>query len=215
MSALKCKKCGLINFATAEVCKRCGLSLSGGSHKAPAPGSDSSDGVWQDEGLLVMRVDACLPDRCIKCNSEVGVRHKVVTAINYSHWKLPIFLLLIRIIPGRLMAKIMARLLQKVRVEVALCKKHSNWSRNLRINLPLIVIGLGLLILCFYLKFAQDLPTTPFSGFVAVLGILLFATGALSIVIGGDPVYLRRHDSGYVWLKGAGESYLASLPRLP
>jgi hypothetical protein len=211
MSALKCKKCGLINFATAEVCKRCGLSLGGGSHRASDPGSDSSEGVWQDAGLLVMRVDACLPDRCIKCNSETEVRHKVVTAIAYSHWKLPLFLLGYQTIP-----RIMAKLVPQVRVEVALCKKHSsNWSRDLRINLPLIVIGLGLLVLSFYLKFAQDLPDTPFTWFAAVLGILSFATGALSSVIGGDPVYLRRRRSGCVWLKGAGESYLASLPRWP
>jgi uncharacterized membrane protein YvbJ len=28
MSSIKCPKCGLVNFATADVCKRCGESLS-------------------------------------------------------------------------------------------------------------------------------------------------------------------------------------------
>ena len=79
-----------------------------------------------------------------------------------------------------------------------------------------MAIGLGLIVLGFYRSgVGTDRVDDPFSGFAAVLGILLFAIGALSIVIGGDPVYLRRRDSGYVWLKGAGESYLASLPRLP
>lgn len=39
--------------------------------------------------------------------------------------------------------------------------------------------------------------------------------GVLSSVIGGDPVFLNRRDSDYIWLTGAGESYLAGLPRLP
>ncbi len=106
MSALKCKECGLINFASAETCKRCGFSFSGVAHQADDFGSYPSNGVWQDEGLLVMRVNGCLPDRCIKCNSEAGVRHKMVSAIAYSHWKLPLFLFGFRIIPRRIMARL-------------------------------------------------------------------------------------------------------------
>lgn len=68
-----------------------------------------------------------------------------------------------------------------------------------------MAIGLGLLVLAFYLS----------SWLAADLGILMFAIGALSSVIGGDPVYLKRRDSGNIWLKGAGERYLASLPRFP
>lgn len=164
--------------------------------------ADSTDGIWQDEGLLVIRSNSCLPARCIKCNSEAGVKHKLVSAIDYSHWKLPLFILGFQMIPRSVMTK----LVQQVRVEIALCKKHSsNWSRDLKINLPLIVIGLGLLVLSFYL----------FSWIAAALGILMFAIGALSSVIGSDPVYLKRRVSGNIWLKGAGESYLASLPRFP
>ena len=201
MSGLKCANCGLMNFATAEVCKRCKLPLDNGTHRA-GPGSDSSDGLWHDEGLLVMRVDSVLPARCIKCNSEAGVKHKLVSAIDYSHWKLPLFILGFQIIPRTVMTK----LVQQVRVDIALCKKHSsNWSRDLKINLPLIAIGLGLLVISFYL----------FSWIAAALGILMFATGALSSVIGGDPVYIKRRDAGNIWLKGAGEKYLASLPRFP
>ena len=201
MSALKCPECGLINFATAEVCKRCGLSL----HDAPRQTdlhSDSSDGVWQDRGLLVMRLGASLPDRCIKCNSEVGVKHKMVTATAYSHWKLPLLIFGYQMIPRRVMAK----LIPQIKVEVALCKKHStNWSKDLKVTLPLILIGLGLLVLSFYV----------FSFLVLFLGILLFAIAVLSSVIGGDPVHLKRFDSEYIWLKGAGDRYLAGLPRLP
>ncbi|HKR60128.1 MAG TPA: hypothetical protein VJS64_10380 [Pyrinomonadaceae bacterium] len=149
-----------------------------------------------------MRFEYCLPYRCIKCNSVTGVEHKVVSAIDYSHWKLPLFIFGFQMIPRR----VMADLVQQVSIEIALCKKHSsNWSRDLKINLPLIALGLGLLAIGFYL----------FSGFAVALGILLFAIGALSSVAGGDPVYLRRRDSEKVWLKGAAETYLATLPRYP
>jgi len=201
MSPLRCTECGFINFATAEVCKRCGHSLPGVSYQ-PDPASAPSDGVWQDKGLLVVRSDACLPGRCIKCNSEAGVKHKVVTAIAYSHWKLPLFIFGYQVFSHGLMAD----LIPQVKLEIALCNKHSsNWGRDLKITLPLILIGLGLLVLSFYL----------FSFLVLAVGIFLFATGVLTSVIGGDPVFLNRRDSDYIWLKGAGDSYLAGLPRLP
>lgn len=200
MSGLRCTACGLVNFATAEVCKRCKSPLGDNLHRVAGPGSN--DGIWQDEGLLVMRIDSSLPTRCIKCNSAAGVKRKLVSAIDYSHWKLPLFIFGFQMIPRSAMTK----LVQQVRVEIALCKKHSsNWSRDLKINLPLMAIGLGLLIIAFYL----------FSWIAAAVGILMFAIGALSSVIGGDPVYLKRRDSENIWLKGAGKTYLASLPRFP
>lgn len=185
-------------------------TLGGDSNRAPDFGSDPSEGVWQDDGLLVMRVDARLPDRCIKCNSEEVLRHKLVKALPYSRWKLPLFLFGFQIVPAR----IMARLVKQVSVEVALCKKHSsNWGSNLTINLPSIAIGLVLVVFGFYRSgFGKDRVHGQLSRFAAALGMMLFAIGALSSVIGGDPVYLSRLDSGYVWLKGAGESYLASIP---
>jgi hypothetical protein len=201
MSGLKCRECGLVNFATAEICKRCGLSLAGDVDQADRE-SIPSGGVWQDKGLLVMRFDARLPQRCIKCNSELAVKYKVVRAIAYSHWKLPLFILGYQMIPRVLMA----RLMPHVKVEIALCKKHSsNWDRDLKITLPLILIGLGLLVASFYL----------YSFAVLFLGLLLFAIAVLSSVIGGDPVHLRRQESNYVWLKGAGPRYLAALPSFP
>jgi hypothetical protein len=211
MSALKCKNCGLVNFATAEICKRCGLSLHGDSRRVTDFGADSLEGVWQDDGLLVMRLDTRLPNRCIKCNSEEGVRHKVVKATAYSHWKLP-FALFFQIIPPRLLVY----LFRQVSVEVALCRKHSSkWRRNLRINLPLTAIGFGLLVLGFYSRVTNpDIGEDPLAKYLGFSGLMLFIIGALSCVVGGDAVYLKRRASGCVWLKGAGQDYLASLPRL-
>jgi hypothetical protein len=201
MPVLRCQECGLVNFATAVVCKRCGHALRHLSPQ-PDPESDPSAGVWQDNGLLVMRVDTYLPERCIKCNSSVQVNHKIVSAIAYSHWKLPLFVLGYQMLPH----KLMVTLIPQVRIDVALCKNHSsNWERDLKITLPLILIGLGLLVLSFYL----------FSFLVLFLGILLFATAVLSSLIGGDPVYLKRRHSNFVWLIGAGDGYLAGLPHLP
>lgn len=194
MSSLTCKNCGLINFATATNCKRCDIAL----HDV----LKEEDGVWQDQGLLVMRTNARLDDYCIRCNSAEVVTRRWVTASSYAHWKLLLIVFGWPIIPSRLMAK----LFTKLEIQVSLCRKHkSNWSHDLKINLPLILFGIGLLVLSFYQGSIGML----------LLGISLFAIGCLSSLIGGDPLRLKRHDGSFIWLSGASRNYLMKLPRWP
>jgi hypothetical protein len=92
MSATKCSKCGLVNFATASSCKRCKQLLATASPTAMAPpadqrspsvvtaarpserltssGTDPVDLGFRREGsLLVMTTDSVLPGRCVRCNA--------------------------------------------------------------------------------------------------------------------------------------------------
>lgn len=41
MSSRKCAQCGLVNFATDEVCRRCGVPLAGAGQYADAPAGES------------------------------------------------------------------------------------------------------------------------------------------------------------------------------
>ncbi|HXD32980.1 MAG TPA: hypothetical protein VN643_17785 [Pyrinomonadaceae bacterium] len=159
-----------------------------------------------------MSLDASLPERCIKCDSYEDVRYKVVQATSYSHWMLPFFFFL-QIIPRF----IVRMLLKEVRVEVALCKKHSSkWRRNLKFNMPLTLIGLGLLVFGFYYSVTNiGYEQNPLAKSLGFPGLVIFIIGAMACVIGGDAVHLKRRELGCVWLKGAGKSYLASLPQLP
>jgi hypothetical protein len=85
LSSLRCKHCGLINFAMATDCKRCGVALHDYLREDDG-GALASDGVWQAKGLLVMRTNARLDDYCIKCNSAEVVTRRWVTASSYAHW---------------------------------------------------------------------------------------------------------------------------------
>lgn len=185
MTALKCSSCGLVNFVSAEKCKKCGATLSGA-----AGVGNFATGVWRDKKWLVKRLDARLDDHCIKCSSEAVAVRKQVRVDYFPSWTLLPLLL------GYVVHK-------RIEVEIPLCRKHqSNWEMDLKINLPLILVGIGLLVLSFYLTSALALTA----------GILLFAMGCLASIIGGDPVSLKSYRAPYVWLKGAGETYLATLP---
>jgi hypothetical protein len=200
MSATKCQQCGLINFASAASCKRCGLPFG-----ADAGADDwyaTGHGVWQHNGVLIIRFDGRLDDHCIKCNTTEGVGRKWVTASPYTHWKLLLMIFSWPIFPGRLLAKL--NLFSKLEVEAALCRKHwTNWGNDLKINLPLMLIGIGLGVESFY------------EGSMVMLsiGILLFAVACLRSALGVDPLRLVRADGQHYWIKGAGSAYLTRLPR--
>ena len=81
----KCSQCGLVNFASSESCKRCGVLGPIGQvqqPQAPAgivledgyvmPPPPSFGGVWRDQSTLVMTKDATLPDYCVKCDAPAN-----------------------------------------------------------------------------------------------------------------------------------------------
>ena len=73
---------------------------------AATAGEASGAGFWRDGELLLMRLDAALPDRCVKCNAPAeGCRLKLTLPGLLS---LPVFLLGTRLRP----------------IQIGLCPRH-------------------------------------------------------------------------------------------
>ncbi|MEO8434162.1 MAG: zinc finger Ran-binding domain-containing protein [Pyrinomonadaceae bacterium] len=216
-SAAKCPNCGLVNFATAEQCKRCGVALAGNG--VPAQGYQAQsqlvvaeDGyvfppppnfgeVWHDRSILVFTRDAMLPDRCVKCNSFVDgsrLRKKL-------SWHHPAIYLLI--LAGLLVYAIVAMVLSKrATVELGICEDHRRKRRyGMMIGWMLFLGG----IMGAILGIAYD-----YIG-IMTIGFLLIPVGLVWLILAARFVNVKKIDDRFVWLKGINREYLATLPAWP
>ena len=219
MSALKCPQCGLVNFATATQCKRCGtlfsqnvssepgLNVQGfvleDGYVLPAPPSVGTvgPGVWRDKAKLVVGKDVELPPRCIKFNAPAPGR-RLKKKLTWHH---PLFFLFIFV--GFLVYFIVAMFVRKTAtVELGLCEEHmAKHRRNVWITASLILLG----ILGFALAVIVGENGFLFVGILLVLAGIIFGVSVLKVV---SPAMI---DDRFVWLRGVNEDYLAMLPQWP
>jgi hypothetical protein len=211
VSSLKCAQCGLVNFATDEVCKRCqaplgpnvvhsssqGIVLSDG-YVLPPPPSFGTSGVWRDRATLVMTKDAQLPDRCVKCN--VPTTGRLRRRLSWHH---PAIYLIILV--ALLIYLIVAMVTRKsATVELGLCEEHlAKRRRNIMISWGLSLLGLAGLILGAVIE----------DGTVAFLGFLALVAGIIFAIVAVRLVTPAKIDDKYVWLRGVNQDYLNELPQ--
>ena len=216
MSALKCSQCGLINFATATQCKRCGThfsqNVSSGSnlqgfvledgYVLPPPPSVGMPGagIWRDGATLVMSKGAQLPDRRVKCNAFTNGRLR-----RKFSWHHPAIYILI--IVAWLIYLIVAMIVRKrATVDLGFCEEHSAKRRTyIWIAWLLALGGVAGFVLAIL---AND--STP-----ALIGFLLLLTAVVFAVITTRVVYPSKIDDRFVWLKGVNAEYLNQLPSWP
>ncbi|MGH9970507.1 MAG: zinc finger Ran-binding domain-containing protein [Pyrinomonadaceae bacterium] len=223
MSSIKCKECGLVNFATDAICKRCGTSLLINSSPIPEPASETSrpvtedgyvlppppsvgfypnnPGVWRDKSTLVMSKGAPLPDRCVKCNEPAhGQRLKRKLSWHHPALYIVIFVAL-------LIYLIIAMILRKTAtVEVGLCEVHMAKRRKaLLVTWLLVIIGVLGIAGSFV---AED-------GTYALIGFLFLLAGIIYGVVAARVVAPAKIDDRFVWLKGINKDYLNALPAWP
>ena len=218
MSALKCTQCGLVNFAEATQCKRCGTmfvqtvtSASGTNlqgfvtddgYVLPAPPSIglTGAGVWRHNSTLVMSKDAQLPQRCVKCNAFTNGR--LTRKFSWHHPALYLLLLMAWLI--YLIVALIVR--KRATVELGVCEDHLAKRRAyIWITLALAMLGVGGLVLAI----AAD------DGMPALIGLLLLLT---SIIFGAVTIrvtYPSKIDDRFVWLKGVNSDYLNQFPSWP
>ena len=200
----RCAECGLgfprgdmIEFEKAWVCASCkpvffqklreGLPTGGGT------------GVWRRKRQLVVALDAVLPDRCVKCNCDVGAsRFKRVL-----YWHHPALYLMI-LFPGLLIYAIVAiAVRRRAIVLIGLCPEHrSQRTRAILIAWLLAVLGgFGA-----YYGFMNERMEYAGGGFLAVLiGMILGA-------VRGPVVQAKRIEHGHAYLSGVSRKYLEQLP---
>lgn len=213
----KCPNCGLVNFATDERCKRCGVDLASGG--APAAGYEAQsqlvvaeDGyvfppppnfgeVWQKGSTLVFSQNAVLPDRCVKCNAFVD-GERLTKRLSWHH---PAIYLLI--FTGLLIYLIVALILSKrATVALGICEEHRRKRRyGMLIGWMLFLGG----IMGAILGIAYD-----YIG-IMTIGFLLIPVGLVWLILAARFVNVKKIDDRFVWLKGVNREYLATLPAWP
>jgi hypothetical protein len=213
LSSLKCAQCGLVNFANATTCKRCGqamvvssgpegIVLSDGYVLPPPPTVGTpGTGVWRDKATLILSKDAELPARCVKCNAPAtGPRLKKKLS-----WHHPAIYLLILV--ALLIYFVVAMVLRKTAtVALGLCEEHrAKHRRNVLIAWLLVGLGVAGFILTI---FGAD---TNF----ALLGILLLLAGTIYAVVAVRIITVAKIDEKFAWLKGINKDYLDELPQWP
>lgn len=206
----KCAECGLVNFAGAANCKRCGAaSATAGVPAQPPPAGivledgyvlppPPSGGIWRDNATLVMVKEALLPNRCVKCNEpaqSVRVRRRL-------SWHHPVLYLLIFV--ALIVYAILAAVLSKrAIVYIGLCPDHFQRRRtNLIVGLVLLVIGLiGAII-----AFANEYPM------IGLVGLAVFLFAMVWLIVVSRIVTVKKIDDRLIWLNGINSSYLAQFP---
>jgi hypothetical protein len=156
--------------------------------------------AWRANRQFVARVQTPLPDRCVCCNAPAnGYRLK-----RQLSWHPPVYYALL--LAGPLIYIIVALFAsRKAVIQVGLCSKH-RWRRGWGMLTATIAILAGVaLIDAFTASGAQ-------AWVLLILGLLVLGGG---IVVGArvdGVVSSARIDNEHIWLRGAKEPFLASLP---
>ena len=174
---------------------------------APSPASlkpvklRSGGGVWRDGNVLVMKHDASLPERCVKCNEDSVEPSKK----RQLYWHHPgIYALFALNVVIYIAVAMVVR--KKAVVAPGLCREHRARRRW--------IITLGWLGALGSLLEAIVTGTSGSTGLMA-LGILVFFLSIILSMIFARIVYPKRIDKTYVRLKGCGSEFLDALPQLP
>lgn len=158
-------------------------------------------GLWRQGKKLVTRSETPFPDRCVKCNAPAdGFRLKRVL-----YWQHPAYYLLL--LCNLLILLIVVLIVRKKAVlHIGLCEAHRK-QRKLAIIACSIGMLVGLVMIICGIAFQ--------SGWSAVVGVILFVTGALWGAIKGRTIAATKIDKETVWVSGVGSDFLDQLPERP
>ncbi|HEV7475589.1 MAG TPA: hypothetical protein VGN90_16155 [Pyrinomonadaceae bacterium] len=218
MSALKCAQCGLINFATATQCKRCGILfvqtvssptgsnlqgfITADGYVLPPPPSVGLPltGIWRDKQTLVMSKEAQLPQRCVKCNAVTNGR--MTRKLSWHHPAI-FAVLLVNLLVYLIVAMIVRK---RATVEIGLCDEHrAKRQTYIWITLVLVMLGFGGFVVAIM---AED-------GLPALVGLLLLLASLVFGVFAIRLVSPSKIDERFVWLRGVHSDYLNQFPSWP
>ena len=154
-------------------------------------------GYWRDGKRVAMDRNAVLPDRCFKCNEPADGYRRTV---KLTHVPLG---------TEMMVGAIAYAFAKQAKVEVGLCERH---RRSRAINIALVslaVLGASIFV------FTQVQATDVVLPLLATAGLIGGVIGLLYAAVGTRLVRATQITDTHVWLKGAGEPFLASLPDAP
>jgi hypothetical protein len=158
-------------------------------------------GAWRSGKLLVVRIDANLPDRCVKCNAATNGRKLVRSLTWHTPW---VYLLLFAgVVPYVVVAMAMSK---KAKIAIGVCKEH-NSIRNRDIAIGWL--GFALFIGSFFVSSFIN------SGWFILGGLGLFLAALIYAVLRTPLVTPKKIDERHVWLNGAAPAFVEQFPEFP
>jgi hypothetical protein len=152
------------------------------------------EGYWRDGKVLVMRIGADLPHRCVRCN-EPALEPIARRSMSWHHpaWFVLFFLSILALIIRR-----------SAKVPVPLCAQH---QRRRVISLAVAWVGsiVGALIM-----FAAAVNDS--GGLLIAAGLVLLLLGIGAGLVGARSIYPARITKEEVRLSGCGAAFLDSIP---
>jgi hypothetical protein len=186
----------LLQYENVFVCAACKPGFFQKLREGVAPGA--MGGLWRSGKLLVMRKQAVLPDRCVKCNRPAeGFRLRR----NLS-WHTPwlALLILVALLIYIIVAAVMSK---KATIMIGLCEEH----RRIRKRDLLIAWLAFLASICSFVLAGLLDPGYPYglTGLALLLGSIIYGLARV------PQVKPNRIDDQFVWLKGVCKEYTADL----
>lgn len=189
----------LLRFENTFVCAQCKPAFFQKLREGLIPGAQAA--IWRSGKHLVMRKDATLPDRCVKCGADAPAE-KLPRKLFWHH---PALYLLI--LPGLLIYAIIATIVGKrARIQIGLCLHHRQRRRR---NLVIAWLLFFASVAAFVAGGVFENGWFAFGGFVALLAAPIFG------IITCSMVSARRIDHEYIWLKGVSPVFLEPLSEFP
>lgn len=164
--------------------------------------SSDEGGCWRDGRLLVLRKEAILPDRCIKCNLPAN-QYRLTRKLS---WHPPVWYLTLLISPLLyIIVGIFVR--NSARIKVGLCPHHrtrrfhviaSAWAAIL-VGIALIMVGSAWAESDWFLL-------------VFLVASIMILSGIIGGIVGSQVVSTKSIDKYHVWLAKVNPEYLEMLP---
>ena len=160
----------------------------------------NAQNIWRKGNKLVMRVDAILPDRCVKTNQPAN-GNRLTRSLLWSNPFLMAFLFVLGPI-GYLVIWCCAA--KSATITMGISKKALRKCRiDSVVGFCIFLIGIGLFVLAVL---NMDYPALFIFGLTFLIGGLALGIGNANIVS------VTRITKEYVWLKGINKDYLAEFP---
>jgi hypothetical protein len=159
--------------------------------------------AWRDGKLLMVRKDAVLPDRCLKCNEPAeGYQFKRSLA-----WASPWYALLILI---HFLVYIVVYLIvsQRGKVTAGVCRLH----RKKRARA--IIIGWLVALAGFASFFGAAVVPNNLLAVPIIVGFVLIVAGLIIGMFRSRILIAARIDKHFIWLSKVSPIYLATFPEV-
>lgn len=199
----RCAECGdifthtdTVPLINSSVCLKCkpkfiGRMMRGG----PEPASLGM--MWRHGPLLVVGKETPFPDRCVRCNTLTDGDQ-----LKRDLWWHPSIYFALAIIPFVYVIVVLL-VRRQATLHISLCEVHlAARKRTIFIASMAAISGLVLLLLAAFVA----------NGWMAVASLLLLVGAGIYGALQASVITATKIDEHHVWLKGAGQPFLATLP---